>query len=306
MLNERRLLSIIKHPFIVNMISAFQDRDNLYLTMDLMTGGDMRYHIWKRRVFTESEARFYIACILTGLEYLHVHRVIHRDIKPENLVMDERGYIRITDFGIARVLSGDNSDDTSGTPGYMAPEVMCRMNHSVAVDYFALGVILHEFMLRARPYNGKNRKDVKEQIFARQILVRKQDLPPGWSMEAADFVNKLLERRPKERLGFNGPAEVKSHAWLRGFPWAKLIEKKLPAPFRPDVAENYDERHLGEWKDQEEVLKTAQLLAHDPVLQSLFQGYFYDPNSKSNPLSDTTLSSLMETNKAAPISSSPS
>lgn len=88
-----------------------------------------------------------IACIIVGLEYMHNNGVIHRDIKPENIVMDSKGYVRLTDLGIARIWQPENSQDTSGTPGYMAPEVMCRQNHTQSVDYFALGVIAYEFML---------------------------------------------------------------------------------------------------------------------------------------------------------------
>ena len=78
-------------------------------------------------------------------------------MKPENIVMEENGYVRITDMGIAKILKNENSSDTSGTPGYMAPEVMCRQNHSYAADYFALGVIAYEFMIGKRPYTGKTR-----------------------------------------------------------------------------------------------------------------------------------------------------
>lgn len=74
----------------------------------------------------------------------------------------------------------------------MAPEVMCRQNHGVAVDYFALGVIIYEFMMGKRPYVGKSRKEIRDQIFSKQICLRKTDLPAGWSMEAADFINKTL------------------------------------------------------------------------------------------------------------------
>lgn len=112
------------------MRQAFQDREYLYLLMDLMPGGDLRYHICKKHQFTELETRFFTACIFTGLEYLHSHQIIHRDLKPENLVLDNRGYIHLTDLGIAKHLRADNNSDTSGTPGYMAPEVMCRQNHS--------------------------------------------------------------------------------------------------------------------------------------------------------------------------------
>lgn len=93
--------------------------------MDLLSGGDLRYHISKYRKFSEEQVQFFIACLLLSLEYVHNKGIIHWDIKPENLVFENNGYLRLTDFGIARVWNPDNSKDTSGTPGYMAPEVMC-------------------------------------------------------------------------------------------------------------------------------------------------------------------------------------
>ncbi len=89
---------------------------------------------------------FFIACLVLGLEYLHSKSTLHRDIKPENLVFDEEGFLHLTDLGIAKQWQPDNAKDTSGTPGYMAPEVMCRQNHGVAVDYFAVGIITFECM----------------------------------------------------------------------------------------------------------------------------------------------------------------
>jgi len=123
-MNERKLLSSLKHPFLVNMNYAFQDRENIYLVMDLLNGGDLRYHISRNRKFSEKQTRFFIACLILCLEYVHNKGVIHRDIKPENLVFEANGYLRLTDFGIARIWTPENSKDTSGTPGYMAPEVM--------------------------------------------------------------------------------------------------------------------------------------------------------------------------------------
>lgn len=130
-MNEKQLLSQLKHPFLVNMSYAFQDRENVYLIMDLLTGGDLRFHIGKMRRFRELQTSeyptnfnlfmigFFVACIFIALEYLHNNQIIHRDLKPENLVLDSKGYIRLTDLGIARVLRPENSSDTSGTPGYM-------------------------------------------------------------------------------------------------------------------------------------------------------------------------------------------
>jgi serine/threonine protein kinase len=101
------------------------------------------------------------------------------------------GYLRITDFGVAKLAQKENSQETSGTPGYMAPEVMCAQNHSFAVDYFALGVIAFEFMNGYRPYLGKSRKEIKELILAKQVQIKQNEVPPEWSIEAADFINKV-------------------------------------------------------------------------------------------------------------------
>ena len=96
------------------------------MVTDLVTGGDLRYHLGRIRHFSEEQTKFFVACCIVGLEYMHKNGVIHRDIKPENLLMDSNGYVRITDLGISREWQPDNQADTSGTPGYMAPEVMCR------------------------------------------------------------------------------------------------------------------------------------------------------------------------------------
>jgi len=170
---------------------SFQDHDNLYLVLDLLTGGDLRFHISKKKKFSEEESKFFICCILLALEYIHHNNILHRDIKPENLVLDDKGYLRLTDFGIAKYYCRDNSAETSGTPGYMSPEVMCGLNHTIAVDYFALGVIAYELMMGYRPYTGKSRKEIKEKIMARQVQVKKQDVPGEWSFEAADFINRV-------------------------------------------------------------------------------------------------------------------
>jgi serine/threonine protein kinase len=86
-----------------------------------------------------------VANIIISLEYIHSRKIIHRDIKPENIVFDEQGYLYITDFGISRVMRVGNNMDTSGTPGYMSPEVMCRQDHSYVSDYYAVGIIMYEF-----------------------------------------------------------------------------------------------------------------------------------------------------------------
>ncbi len=186
---------------------------------------------------------FFMACITLGLEYCHTNNIIHRDIKPENLVLDKKGYVKITDFGIAKKYEKDNSSETSGTPGYMAPEVMCGHNHGFAVDYFALGVIGYEFMKGVRPYVGRNRKEIKEKIMSKQVQIKKEEIPKGWSMESADAINRLLQRKPTNRLGFRGATELKEHSWFKYYAWKDLYLGKIKSPFIPKVGDNFDAKY---------------------------------------------------------------
>ena len=257
--SERDLLSKLNHPFIINMHYSFQDSDNLYLVMDLLTGGDLRYHICKKRYFTEDQTKFFISCILLGLEYCHYYYIIHRDIKPENLVLDSKGYVHITDFGIAKIQIANNHKETSGTPGYMSPEVLCGQNHTIAVDYFALGVMGYEFMLGIRPYLGKSRKEIKEKVMAKQVIIHKNDIKEGWSLEAADCINRLLQRKPGHRLGYNGTNEVKNHIWFKNYPWNDLYNGKLKSPFIPPSEDNFDSKYCNNVEKQG--LKTKERYA---------------------------------------------
>ena len=241
---ERDFLSVLLHPFIVNMVCSFQDYENLYLVMDLLTGGDLRYHLCKIRHFSEEETKFFIACLLLGLEYIHGNNIIHRDIKPENLVSDENGYIRITDFGVAKIRKEDNSSETSGTPGYMAPEVLMAQNHSFPVDFFAIGIMGYEFMIGERPYLGKTRKEIKQLVLKKQAKIERDEIPDGWSLESVDFINKCMKRKESRRLGYrNGISELKNHLWFKDFDWDSLFNKTMPAPFVPKKAGNYDKKY---------------------------------------------------------------
>ena len=279
--SEREFLSKLNHPFIVNMHYAFQDKQNLYLVMDILNGGDLRYHISRYRKFSEEQTRFFIANIIYSLQYIHSNNVIHRDIKPENLVLDEKGYVRITDFGIAKENMEDNSSETSGTPGYMAPEVMKAKNHSFAVDFFAVGVIGYEFMLGKRPYYGKNRKEIKEQMLSKQAQITEETIAHGWSSESMDFINLLLQRKEEKRLGSKagskGADELMKHLWLKYYPWNELKNKTLLAPFIPEPKDNFDKLYCESIdKISEETQLRYEEIYSSSHFKKVFVNFFYN------------------------------
>ena len=224
---ERDLESNLEHPFLATLIFSFQDKDYIYMIHDLMSGGDLRYWYTQKKIFTEKECKFLVVCIILALEYLHSNKIIHRDLKPENILFDKNGYIHIADFGIAKMLNNEPEEKlihVSGTPGYMAPETIFKEKHSYTSDFFSLGVIMYEMMLKKRPFIGKNRQEIKEKMSKAQVKIK--EALKGWSSEIVDFINKLLIKNPEERLGSKGFSELKFHPWLRFYDWKSTYLKR--------------------------------------------------------------------------------
>ena len=242
-LGEKRILTELHHPFIVNMIYSFQDLDYLYLVMEILPGGNLRYHLSLQKTFDENQIKFIIGCIMIGLKYIHGQKILHRDIKPENLVFDQNGYLRITDFGIAKHYVVNNKKDTSGTIGYLAPEVLCNVNHNYSIDYYAVGIITYELMYGHRPYLGKNKHEVKQLILTKQAKIEVEDLPEDFSHEIADFINRLIQRKPVNRLGKNDINEVVNHPWFDDFDWDNCSKKQINAPYVPKSGDNFDKNY---------------------------------------------------------------
>ena len=308
-MGERNILSKIHHQFIVNMYFSFQDYDNLYLLMDLLSGGDLRYHLSHKKpcVFNEIQTKFFISNIILALEYIHSQKIIHRDIKPENLVLDINGYVRLTDFGIA-VINDKNEvlKESSGTAGYMAPEVMLQQGHSYPADFFALGVIGYEFMIGNRPYYGKNRKQIKNFILSYQAKIKYNNKKKGWSENSKDFINRLLQRRPMKRLGYSGIKELKNHPWLKDIDWDLLRKKKIRAPYIPkEGKEFFDKKYCEEEKTEEKYKNLINVNGYQHAFKnytfinlnyiSKFSNEHYNKSFISNiNLNDNNLNSLRQ------------
>jgi serum/glucocorticoid-regulated kinase 2 len=277
--NERKFLEKFHFNLLCNMYYAFQDDDTLYIIMDYLSGGDLRYMICRRNFFTEEETKFIAACITLNLNYIHDKNVIHRDIKPENLVFGANGYLHLTDFGIAlEYHRGENGvRSASGTPGYMAPEAITNKRQEFSVDYFALGVIVYELMLGERPYQGKNRKEIKEQMMNLEIKLDKDDLPEEWKDEnIIDFINKLLERKKKKRLGFKTDLEVKNHPYFNNISFDLIENMKFESPFIFDTEDNFDDSYA-QMQENDSIYEGNKEIFIDEVNESnMFKDFYYN------------------------------
>lgn len=168
--HERAILGDVSgHPFITNLLTSFSDSDFLYLLLDYVPGGELFSYLRKFRRFDEGMARFYAAEIVLVLEYLHEKQggVAYRDLKPENLLLDAEGHIKLVDFGFAKRLGGrDSSTETytlCGTPEYLAPEVIHNKGHTTAVDWWALGILIYEFLTGYPPFWHQNPIEIYKQ-----------------------------------------------------------------------------------------------------------------------------------------------
>ena len=232
---EKEILLTLYHPFIVNMYCTFQDENYLYMLIDYLPCKDLRYNIKKLPKFNEAQLKFITACVIEGLEYIHSNNIVHRDIKPDNIICDDKGYVRITDFGVAKKLDWNSFYEVSGTTGYMAPEVF---NHKRKIffesDFFSLGVMLYEIIMNKKPYGGRSGDD-----FGNEDKVI-DNSKMEYSEVCCDFINKLLIRDYKKRLGCNGINELKEHPWLTKIEWKHLHYKTMQSPlnFKECLNEN--------------------------------------------------------------------
>lgn len=276
-LKELSILSQLNHAFIVNMKYAFQTKENLYLVLDYLSGGDLRLNM-NNHSFSEKESKFILSCILVGLEYIHDKKIVHRDIKPENIIIDKKGYAHITDFGISTYLSElyTVNSDCSGTAGYIPPEVLIKKCFSYSIDYFPLGVILYEFMFGKKPFEGKTNNQITNEVLTKEIIINKDNIPKGWSKESADLVNKLLKKKPNERIGFeDGIKEIKKHIFFEEIDWNALLNKKLKSIYIPIQEGEKIEKWKGRKAEAMDPLQYKSLL-NKINKNNNFENFYYE------------------------------
>lgn len=237
---ERSVLGYVHHPYIVGLNMAFQTADKLFFVLDYCAGGELFFHLGKVGRFPEVRARFYAAQIILALEYIHSLDIIYRDLKPENVLLDHKGNVRLTDFGLSKEGVTDHSTGANsfcGTPEYIAPEVLLRQGHGRAVDWWSTGALLYEMLCGLPPFYSRNREAMFEKIMRADL-----SFPTFISEAAKDLLKRLLVRDPKGRLGSGeqDADEIKGHPFFQDIDWSRMATGTLPPPWTPAVAGSLD------------------------------------------------------------------
>ena len=228
---ERKVLSVVNHPFIMKLHYAFQSPDKLYLVLDYCPGGELFFHLSRFRRFPERVARFYAAELLLAIGHLHKRGIIYRDLKPENVLLDADGHVKLGDFGLAKAgikHPCEGATSMCGTPEYMAPEVLSQQGHGFCVDYWGLGMLVYEMMTGLPPWYTTDRA----KLF-RRLKTAPLDIPSYFSQPSANCVSALLERNPRRRLGVTGIRTAMEHEFFKSISWRALYGKRVEAPIRP-------------------------------------------------------------------------
>eukprot|EP00944_MAST-04C_sp_MAST-4C-sp1_P001001 g1001.t1 len=253
--NEKNFLVEMKNPFVLSARGTTSDPDNVYIVLEFLQGGDLFSLLELKGIFNDKYARFYVACTVLALQYVHSLDIAFRDLKLENLVLDDKGYCKLVDFGLAKRVP-NRTFTVCGSPRYCAPEMVTNKGHNYAVDYWALGIILYECLFAESPFASE--EDDHLQTF-RNIARQRLEIPDedDVSDAAKNLIEGLCKKNPKERTGCKaqGAEEIKRHKWYTpGFDWGKLEKMQMKAPWKPKLKGVEDASNFGDVEVYEEHL----------------------------------------------------
>ncbi|XP_039944676.1 microtubule-associated serine/threonine-protein kinase 1 [Hirundo rustica] len=260
---ERDILTFAENPFVVSMFCSFQTRRHLCMVMEYVEGGDCATLLKHIGALPLELARLYFAETVLALEYLHTYGIVHRDLKPDNLLITSLGHVKLTDFGLSKMglmslttnlYEGHMEKDARefrdkqvcGTPEYIAPEVILRQGYGKPVDWWAMGIVLYEFLVGCVPFFGDTPEELFGQVISDEILWPEGDeaLPP----DAQHLISCLLQPDPLRRLGAGGAQEVKAHGFFATLDWTGLLRQK--AEFVPHLESEEDTSYFDTRSDR--------------------------------------------------------
>ena len=244
--SERNLLTQINFPFIVEVKFAFQTDSKLFLVQEFIQGGDLFFHIHSGQKFSTQKTKFYLVEIILAIDFLHKNKMIYRDLKPENILIDSKGHIKLTDFGLSKIVTNieEKSFTICGTLQYIAPEIISGEGYNESVDWWSLGIIMYEMLTGKLPF--KFNFDSQEEQNDLNIYDKKIKYPSWIEENAKDLINKLLNKDPEKRIGSGkeGAENIKKHPFFSDIDWNKALNKELRPPFIPKIENETDIKYF--------------------------------------------------------------
>ncbi|XP_060792710.1 cAMP-dependent protein kinase catalytic subunit PRKX-like isoform X1 [Neoarius graeffei] len=263
--NEKEVLMEVNHPFIVKLFWTWHDDRCLFMLMEFVPGGELFSYLRSRGKFSNDTGLFFAAEIVCALEYLHSKDIVYRDLKPENILLDREGHVKLTDFGFAKKVV-DRTCTLCGTPEYLAPEIIQGKGHGLAVDWWALGILIFEMLSGYPPFFDDNPFGIYQKVLSAKLNIPRQldfyvhiiletdcqetvTVPDnvhystvGSIARLRDLIKKLLVVDKTKRLGNlrGGAEDVKSHKWFRSVDWEVVPQRKLKPIIIPEVAHEGD------------------------------------------------------------------
>lgn len=247
----------MNYPFLVKLYGTFQDPQSLFFILEYVVGGEFFTYLRTAGRLAEKTTKFYIGEIVLAFKYLHSRQIVYRDLKPENLLLDSRGHVRITDFGFAKFVDF-RTYTLCGTPDYLAPEIILNKGHGIAVDWWALGVLIFEMMAGYPPFF-----DDEAMGTYRKILKGKISYPTHFSRNVKDLVGKLLQADLTKRYGNlkGGAEDIKRHPWFSEMDWEALENLQIKPAIVPKSRGEMDTSNFDDYSNLGEMEHSFELNA---------------------------------------------
>jgi len=282
--SERNILEIIRHPFLVKLHYAFQSQFNLYIVLTYCPGGELFTYLEREGTLMENQACFYIAEISLAIGHLHSKGIIYRDLKPENVLLDSKGHVKLTDFGLSKE-SATSTNTFCGTIEYMAPEILRREGHTFVVDWWSLGTLLFDMLSGGPPFS----QEASKQLTIEKILRAPIKFPMYFSSDVITLIKGLLKRNPKDRLGYkNDVEEIKNHSFFQknDINWDDILAKKVEPPFKPDLKSEADVSCFDSTFTNQQPILSPDDSSSTHISEDVFTGFSYvAPNVAESVLS---------------------
>ncbi|CAD8098559.1 unnamed protein product [Paramecium sonneborni] len=225
---ERKLLEIFDHPFIIKLVQAFETDDQIIFVLPFYQGGDLYTHLKRESRLKEERVKFIISQLILAIGYMHEREYVYRDLKPENILLDSDGYVVLTDLGLCKQLPNNDQSYSftysfTGSVEYIAPEMITAIGYNRMIDWWMLGILTYELIFGITPFYSDNQSQMFESIQEREVRFSTNITI---SNDCKDFINNLLKKEPKERLGYKKDSfELKAHLWLKDVNFTEILKK---------------------------------------------------------------------------------